>query len=168
MSDYLALARAFVAPLDEGNERDEQRPAQTLEHPGGAPLSSSDSSTSSHLGPLGMPWLEDPPEGGLEHADRLICPTARALPLGNAGARTAATWAATLDRLEPDVLAAFVARHMILKAAVRDVLYRRALAARARQLGMSTESLIRPPSNSSSPRQLEIGRTAREGTADVA
>lgn len=131
MSDYLTLARAFVAPPDELNERDEQRSAQPLEHADGKPLTSSDSSTSSHLGRLGLPWLEDPPEGGLEHADRLICPTARALPLGTAEARIAAHWAATLDRLEPDVLEAFVARHMILKAAVRDVLYRRALAARA-------------------------------------
>lgn len=144
MSDYLTLARAYVAPSDEGNERDEQRSSPPLEDSGGAPLSSSDSSTSSRLGPLGLPWLEDPPEGGLEHADRLICPTARALPLGTAEARTAALWAATLDRLEPNVLAAFVARHMILKAAVRDVLYRRALAARARQLGVSTESLTPP------------------------
>ncbi len=168
MSDYLTLARAFVAPPDEENERDEQSSAPPREHPGGASLSSSDSSTSSHLGPLGLPWLEDPPEGGLEHADRLICPTARALPLSTAEARSAATWAATLDRLEPDVLAAFVARHMILKAAVRDVLYRRALAARARQLGVSTESLIRPTSEATSPRQLEIGRTAREGSADAA
>ena len=133
MSDYLATARAFVSRrLDEENERDEETASSPIESGGPTDLRSFPSFSSSPSDAFEPPRLDGPV--GDEVGGELVCPTARSLPLTVEGAATAAAWAEELDRHVPEALATFIDRHTILKAAVREVLYRRALRARAQQL----------------------------------
>ena len=133
VSDYLATARAYVSRRsDEEDENDEETGSYQSQGRTVADLGSSSSSPSSPLVAFDLPWLE---QTVVEEKDGVLaCPTARRLPLSTKDAAKAAAWADELDRLEPAALDAFIRRHTILKAAVREVVYRRALTARARQL----------------------------------
>jgi len=82
---------------------------------------------------VGLPWMRSASPPGVVRP--LACPTVSRLHLTTEQAEVAARWTAELDELSPVEFDLFIDHHMVLKAAVREALYRRTERARDIQLG---------------------------------
>ena len=80
---------------------------------------------------VGLPWVRSASPPGV--AAPLDCPTESLLELTTEQTELAARWASVLDELGPKQFAGFIEQHTVLKAAVREVLWRNARRARANQ-----------------------------------